>query len=88
MAALSSVGWAYLFAAGVAEVVGTILLKYSVGFSRPMPTLFCLIFMVGSLHQRGLSSDSTASTTRKGRRQGGLRFGDHLKGFADDRQKT
>lgn len=48
--------WAFLLAAGVAEVMGTILLKYSNGFSKPLPTVLCLFFMIGSLGLLGLAT--------------------------------
>jgi quaternary ammonium compound-resistance protein SugE len=51
-----SMAWLFLLAAGLAEVVGTILLKYSQGFSRPLPTVFCLVFMIGSLGLLGLGT--------------------------------
>lgn len=58
MAAVTSVAWLYLIAAGCAEVIGTMLLKYSEGFSRPIPAVLCLIVMVGSLGLLGLGTRS------------------------------
>jgi len=31
--------WIYLFAAIIAEVIGTVALKFSAGFTKPIPTL-------------------------------------------------
>lgn len=52
----SSMAWLYLLAAGIAEVIGTVLLKYSMGFSRPVPTVLCLFFMICSLGLLGLGA--------------------------------
>lgn len=40
--------WIYLILAGVLEVVWAFSMKQSEGFTRPLPTLVTLIFMIGS----------------------------------------
>ncbi len=53
---VTPMAWFYLIAAGCAEVLGTMLLKYSEGFSRPVPAILCLIIMVCSLGLLGLGT--------------------------------
>lgn len=40
--------WIYLTLAGVLEVVWAFSMKQSEGFTRPLPTLVTIIFMIGS----------------------------------------
>lgn len=40
--------WIYLILAGVLEVVWAFSMKQSEGFTRPLPTLVTIIFMIGS----------------------------------------
>ena len=47
--------WAYLFVAGLFEVGWAIGLKYTDGFSRPLPTLLTIASMVVSLGLLGLA---------------------------------
>ena len=56
MAAINMAAWGWLVAAGIMEVLGTLLLKYSDGFSRPLPALLCVIFMLCSLGLLGLGT--------------------------------
>lgn len=41
--------WFYLFVAGVFEVQWAVTMKYTEGFSRLWPTLFCIVGMVASV---------------------------------------
>jgi quaternary ammonium compound-resistance protein SugE len=47
--------WAYLFVAGLFEVGWAIGLKYTDGFSRPVPTVLTIASMVVSLGLLGLA---------------------------------
>ena len=47
--------WAYLFVAGLFEVGWAIGLKYTDGFSRPVPSLLTIASMVVSLGLLGLA---------------------------------
>lgn len=47
--------WFYLLLAGVLEVGWAAGLKYTDGFTRPIPTLFTVISMIASLGMLGLS---------------------------------
>ena len=40
--------WIYLVLAGVLEVIWAFSMKQSAGFTRPLPTLITLFFMIGS----------------------------------------
>lgn len=44
-----STAWLLLFAAGVLEVVWAIGLKYTDGFSRPLPSIITVVAMIGSV---------------------------------------
>ena len=48
-------GWLYLLAAGAFEVGWAIGLKYTVGFTRLVPTIWTVLSMVVSLWLLGLS---------------------------------
>ena len=41
--------WAYVIVAGLFEVVWAIGLKYSVGFSRPLPSAVTIVAMLASM---------------------------------------
>lgn len=41
--------WTYLFFAGLLEVVWAIGLKYTEGFSRPLPSVVTIVAMIASL---------------------------------------
>jgi len=41
--------WAYIIAAGVFEAVWALALKQSDGFSKPLPTIVFLVFLVASM---------------------------------------
>jgi quaternary ammonium compound-resistance protein SugE len=43
-----SISWIYLIMAGVFEILFTIGLKYSQGFSRLIPTLITIVFILSS----------------------------------------
>lgn len=47
--------WTYLFFAGLFEIGWAIGLKYTDGFSKPMPTLLTVLSMVVSLWLLGLA---------------------------------
>jgi quaternary ammonium compound-resistance protein SugE len=47
--------WLYLFLAGIAEIGWAIGLKYTHGFSRPLPTVFTAAAMAVSLGLLGLA---------------------------------
>ena len=47
--------WIYLFLAGVLEVGWAIGLKYTEGFTRPLPTILTVISMVASVALLGLA---------------------------------
>ena len=47
--------WLFLFLAGLLEVGWAVGLKYTDGFTRPIPTLLTIISMVASLGLLGLS---------------------------------
>lgn len=47
--------WVYLFVAGLFEVAWAIGLKYTDGFSRPLPTVGTILAMVTSMGLLGLS---------------------------------
>lgn len=48
-------GWFYLLAAGIAEIGWAVGLKYTEGFTRPLPTLLTVASMVVSLGLLGLA---------------------------------
>ena len=48
-------GWIYLLAAGLAEIGWAVGLKYTEGFTRPLPTMLTVISMVVSLALLGLA---------------------------------
>lgn len=50
--------WLYLFLAGACEVGWAVGLKYSNGFSKPLPTIFTVIAMALSLGLLGLALKS------------------------------
>lgn len=47
--------WTYLFVAGLFEVGWAIGLKYTDGFSRPLPTILTVLSMIVSLGLLGLA---------------------------------
>jgi quaternary ammonium compound-resistance protein SugE len=47
--------WFFLFLAGLLEVGWAVGLKYTEGFTRPIPTLLTVISMIASLGLLGLS---------------------------------
>ena len=47
--------WIYLFIGGLLEIGWAIGLKYTEGFTRPLPTIGTLICMVGSVLLLGLA---------------------------------
>ena len=47
--------WIYLFLGGLLEIGWAIGLKYTEGFTRPLPTIGTLICMVGSVLLLGLA---------------------------------
>jgi quaternary ammonium compound-resistance protein SugE len=47
--------WFFLFLAGLLEVGWAVGLKYTEGFTRPIPTLFTVVSMIASLGLLGLS---------------------------------
>lgn len=47
--------WIYLFVAGLFEVGWAVGLKYTEGFTRPMPTVLTLLSMVASIALLGLA---------------------------------
>ncbi|MCJ8509619.1 quaternary ammonium compound efflux SMR transporter SugE [Rhizobium lemnae] len=47
--------WTYLFLAGVLEVGWAIGLKYTDGFTRPLPTILTVLSMVASVGLLGLA---------------------------------
>lgn len=50
--------WTYLFLAGLFEIGWAIGLKYTDGFTRPLPTIFTVASMVVSLGLLGLALKS------------------------------
>ena len=44
-----TMAWVYLFVAGLLEICWAIGLKYTDGFTRPLPTLFTLVTLVASM---------------------------------------
>lgn len=50
--------WLYLLLAGVAEIGWAVGLKYTEGFTRPVPTVLTLLSMVVSLALLGLALKS------------------------------
>ena len=48
-------GWIYLLAAGLSEIGWAIGLKYTEGFTRPVPTLLTVASMIVSLALLGLA---------------------------------
>jgi quaternary ammonium compound-resistance protein SugE len=47
--------WLILIAAGLLEIVWAVGLKYTHGFSRPMPTVVTIIAMIASMGLLGLA---------------------------------
>jgi len=47
--------WFYLFVAGIAEIGWAVGLKYTEGFSRPLPTVLTIAAMAFSLWMLGLA---------------------------------
>ncbi|HEX6923935.1 MAG TPA: quaternary ammonium compound efflux SMR transporter SugE [Longimicrobiaceae bacterium] len=47
--------WVILFIAGLLEVGWAVGLKYTEGFTRPWPTLFTAVALVGSMAMLGLA---------------------------------
>ena len=47
--------WIYLFLAGVLEIGWAIGLKYTEGFTRPLPTILTVLSMVASIALLGLA---------------------------------
>jgi len=52
----TSVAWALLIVAGLFEVAWAVGLKYTAGFSRPLPTILTVAAMVVSMGLLGLVS--------------------------------
>ncbi|MBR0662392.1 quaternary ammonium compound efflux SMR transporter SugE [Neoroseomonas oryzicola] len=48
-------GWIYLLAAGLSEIGWAIGLKYTEGFTRPVPTVLTVVSMIVSLALLGLA---------------------------------
>ena len=48
-------GWIYLFAAGLTEIGWAVGLKYTEGFTRPLPTVLTVLSMILSLALLGLA---------------------------------
>ncbi len=48
-------GWIYLLAAGLSEIGWSIGLKYTEGFTRPVPTVLTVVSMIVSLALLGLA---------------------------------
>ncbi len=44
----TSVAWIYLFGAGILEIIWAVGLKYTAGFTRPLPSAFVIIVMTAS----------------------------------------
>jgi quaternary ammonium compound-resistance protein SugE len=49
--------WFVLFLAGLLEIGWAVGLKYTAGFTRPLPTVLTVVSMVTSLGLLGLSLD-------------------------------
>lgn len=47
--------WIYLFLAGVLEIGWAVGLKYTEGFTRPLPTILTVLSMVASIALLGLA---------------------------------
>ena len=47
--------WAYLFAAGILEIIWATFMKQSEGFTRPTPTTLTFVFMAASIWLLGLA---------------------------------
>ena len=50
--------WLYLFLAGLLEICWAIGLKYTEGFSRPVPTIFTVASMIASVVLLGIALKS------------------------------
>ena len=50
--------WVYLFLAGLLEIVWALGLKYTDGFTRPLPTAITVVAMLGSIGLLGLALKS------------------------------
>jgi len=48
-------GWIYLLGAGLSEIGWAVGLKYTDGFSRPLPTVLTVLSMIVSLFLLGLA---------------------------------
>ncbi|NMJ43202.1 quaternary ammonium compound efflux SMR transporter SugE [Roseomonas sp. JC162] len=48
-------GWIYLLAAGLSEIGWAIGLKYTEGFTRPVPTVLTIVSMIISIGLLGLA---------------------------------
>jgi len=48
-------GWIYLLGAGLAEIAWAVGLKYTEGFTRPLPTVLTVASMIVSLGLLGLA---------------------------------
>ncbi|MBR0648470.1 quaternary ammonium compound efflux SMR transporter SugE [Roseomonas terrae] len=48
-------GWLYLLAAGLSEIGWAVGLKYTEGFTRPLPTILTVVSMIVSLFLLGLA---------------------------------
>lgn len=48
-------GWIYLLGAGIAEIAWAVGLKYTEGFTRPLPTVLTVASMIVSLALLGLA---------------------------------
>lgn len=50
-----TMAWTLLFLAGILEIVWAVGLKYTQGFTQPMPTAITLLAMLGSITFLGFS---------------------------------
>ncbi|WP_029012323.1 quaternary ammonium compound efflux SMR transporter SugE [Niveispirillum irakense] len=50
--------WLYLFLAGLLEIVWALGLKYTEGFTRPLPTAITVVAMLGSIGLLGMALKS------------------------------
>ncbi|SMB89061.1 quaternary ammonium compound efflux SMR transporter SugE [Deinococcus hopiensis] len=58
--------WIFLFVAGLLEVGWAVGLKYTEGFTRPLPTALTLLSMVGSMGLLGLAAKTLPIGTAYG----------------------
>ena len=55
--------WLILFAAGLLEVVWAVGLKFTAGFSKPIPSVVTVAAMIGSFYLLGLAMRSLPLST-------------------------